>query len=150
MDTELFVDPFLIFRDKQAAWRRAHARMIEQYDQIFMLLAKAGGTKAGPFRTMAVAQSRFPEPQEFCIGYTAEGVDGAGGGPGLAAQIARAMEDAIKRGTKHLPHFELLGNLNEKIGPDRISDLTCTALKKEFVAYTVRVTERHQVFQPRA
>src|SRR5450759_2762543 len=91
-DTELFVDPFLIFRDKQAAWRKAHARMIKQYDQIFMLLAKAGGKKASPFRSIAVAQLRFPEPQEFCIGYTAEGVDGAGGAAGLATQIARAME----------------------------------------------------------
>jgi hypothetical protein len=142
-DTELFVDPFLIFRDKQAGWRSAHSRLIKQYDGIFLLLAKAQGNKASPFRKLALAQLRFPEPQEFCIGYTAQGVDGAGGGGKLAEQIAVAMEDAIKRGTEHLPHFEVLGIFNRWIGPDRISDLTCTALKKELVDYTVKVAERH-------
>jgi hypothetical protein len=142
-DTALFVDPFLLFRDKHAAWRSAHARLIKQYDGIFMLLAKAKGIKSSPYRKLALAQLRFPEPQEFCIGYTTAGVDGAGGGGKLAEQIARAMEDAIKRGTEHLPHFEVLGIFNEKIGPDRISDLTCTALKKEFVDYTAKIAERH-------
>ncbi len=117
--------------------------MIEQYDRIFMLLAKAKGTTASPYRTMAIGQLRFPEPKEFCIGYTSHGVDGAGGGPKLAEQIARAMEDAIKRGIEHLAHFELLGIFNENIGPDRISDLACTALKKEFVDYTVKIAARH-------
>jgi hypothetical protein len=142
-DTELFVDPFLLFRDKRAAWRNAHARLIAQFDGIFVLLARAKGLKSSPFRKLALAQLRFPEPQEFCIGYTSEGVDGAGGGGKLAEQIARAMEDAIKRGIEHLPHFEVLGIFNRRIGPDRISDLTCTALKKEFVDYTVKVAERH-------
>jgi hypothetical protein len=144
-DTRLFVDPFLLFRDKQVGWRSAHTRLISQFDEIFMLLAKAGGHKASPYRTMAVAQLRFPEPQEFCIGYTAEGVDGAGGGPKLARQIAAAMEDAITRGIHNLPHFEMLGIFNRKIGPDRISDLTCTALKEEFVEYTAKVAKRHQL-----
>jgi hypothetical protein len=144
-DTKLFVDPFLIFADRQAHWRKAHARIIAQFDEIFVLLAKAGGQEASPFRVKAVAQLRFPEPKEFCIGYTAEGVEGLGGGKGLAEQIACAMEDAIQRGMKSLPHFEVLGVFNEKIGPDRISDLTCTALKKELVDYTVKIATRHNL-----
>ncbi len=144
-DTRLFVDPFLIFSDKQAHWRDAHARIIEQFDQIFVLLAKAGGQVASPFRIKAVGQLRFPEPREFCIGYTAEGVDGAGGGPGLAEQIAAAMEGAVQRGMKNLQHFEVLGIFNEKIGPDRIGDLTCAALKKELIDYTLKVGKRHNL-----
>jgi hypothetical protein len=49
------------------------------------------------------------------------------------------MRAAIKRGIKHLDHFELLGVFNAGIGPDRISDLTCTILKRRFVEYTADV-----------
>src|SRR5258708_40300508 len=55
------------------------------------------------------------------------------------------MEEAIKRGLKDLKHFEELGILNEGIGPDRISDLTCTFLKSHFVGYTQAVCQRHGI-----
>jgi hypothetical protein len=57
--------------------------------------------------------------------------------------MAKAMQAAIKRGIQHLDHFELLGVFNTGIGPDRISDLTCTILKRHFISYTAdRAAER--------
>src|SRR5207253_3089136 len=55
------------------------------------------------------------------------------------------MEQAIRRGLKDLRHFEELGILNEGIGRDRISDLTCTFLKSKFIAYTQGVVGRHGI-----
>ncbi len=60
-------------------------------------------------------------------------------------QIARAMEEAIGRGVTELRHFEELGILNEGIGPDRISDMTCTVLKARFVQYTKNVAQAHSI-----
>jgi hypothetical protein len=145
-DTELFVDPFLIFKEpRRSDWGRAHAELVAHFDDIFKLLARAGMHERSPYYQKALGLLLFPEPQEFCLGYTARGTRGSGGGADLARQIARAMVAAIERGIEHLDHFETLGIFNRNIGPDRISDLTCTLLKERFVDYTLEVVDRHEL-----
>jgi hypothetical protein len=82
---------------------------------------------------------KFPEPAETCLGYTAAGTGGSGGGGELARLIVAAMCDAIGRGVNELKHFEQLGILNDGIGPDRISDITCTILKLRLISYTQKI-----------
>jgi hypothetical protein len=55
------------------------------------------------------------------------------------------MEAAIDRGLENLRHFEELGILNEGIGPDRISDVTCNVLRARFIGYTKAVAGRHDL-----
>jgi hypothetical protein len=138
-DTRLFVDPFLIYKEAKGRWAGAHDELVAHFDETFKTLAKSGGNKKSPYYTKAVASLVFHEPEEFCLGYTALGTHGAGGSWGLARQIAKAMQAAINRGINHLDHFELLGVFNAGIGPDRISDLTCTILKRHFISYTADV-----------
>jgi hypothetical protein len=142
-DTPLFVDPFLIYKEADGRWAGAHDELITHFDEVFKTLAKSGGNVKSPYYIKAVASLVFHEPEEFCLGYTAIGTRGAGGGWELAAGIARAMQAAIKRGIKHLDHFELLGVFNTGIGPDRIGDLTCTILKRHFISYTADVAAKH-------
>lgn len=144
-DTKLFVDPFLIFQDADDDWKSAHDRLIEHFNICFHLIAE-GNRKpwSVPYRK-ALALLHFPEPREFCLGYTEVGTRGAGGGPGYAQLIASAMEDAIARGLQDLRHFEELGVMNEGIGPDRISDLTCNVLRGDFIRYTQSVAQRHDL-----
>lgn len=144
-DTELFIDPFLIFKDSAADWRAAHAVLIGHFDEMFKLLAKSGGRHDSPYYTKAWGLLLFPEPDEVCLGYTARSVKGAGGGKGLASDIARAMLAAIDRGIKNLDHFEVLGIFNRGIGPDRVGDLTSTILKPFFIRYTEKVVARHAI-----
>jgi hypothetical protein len=144
-DTELFVDPFLIFKSSSSHWSRAHNGLVEHFNRIFFLLARTGGNNRSPYLGKALGLLLFPEPWEFGLGYTAQGVRGSGGGEGLARQIAGAMNAAIDRGIQHLDHFETLGIFNEGIGPDRISDLTCSILKNHFIAYTEAVARRHKL-----
>lgn len=138
-DTRLFVDPFLIYKETEGRWAGAHDELIAHFDETFKTLAKSGGNRKSPYYVKAVSSLVFPEPEEFCLGYTARSTRGAGGGKKLAKQIARAMQAAIKRGIKHLDHFELLGVFNAGIGPDRVSDLTCTILKRHFISYTADI-----------
>jgi len=144
-DTKLFVDPFLIFQDSSTAWQNAHDILIKYFDICFQLIASSGMKKASPAYRKAIDLLQFPEPREFCLGYTEFGIDGSGSGPGYAVLIADAMEDAIRRGVKHLAHFEELGILNEGIGPDRISDLTCNVLRPQFIEYTQRVASKSKL-----
>ncbi|WP_157930713.1 hypothetical protein [Glycomyces xiaoerkulensis] len=144
-DTPLFIDPFLIFQDAAELWRAAHEELIGHFNTCFELIAKGRRNRDSvPYRK-ALALLTFPEPQEFCLGYTRSGTDGAGGGKGYAQLIAEAMEDAIERGLTDLRHFEELGILNEGIGPDRISDVTCNILRRRFIAYTKQIVGCHHI-----
>jgi hypothetical protein len=42
VDTKLFVDPFLIFKDGDPTWAGAHDELIAHFQQAFELLAGAG------------------------------------------------------------------------------------------------------------
>ena len=144
-DTKLFVDPFLIFQDSEERWSTAHDRLIEHFNICFHLIAEGRSNPDSVPYKKALALLHFPEPREFCLGYTEQGTQGAGGGAGYAHLIASAMEDAIARGLQDLRHFEELGVLNEGIGPDRISDLTCNVLRHEFIEYTKDVASAYNL-----
>jgi hypothetical protein len=144
-DTKIFVDPFLIFQEPSEEWRGAHEQLIGHFDKCFHLIAEGNRNPSSTAYKKALALLTFPEPREFCLGYTESGTHGAGGGPGYARLIAAAMESAIVRGLSDLRHFEELGILNEGIGPDRISDVTCNVLRARFIAYTKVVAQRHGI-----
>jgi hypothetical protein len=145
-DTRLFIDPFLIYREPPGGyWSNAHSLLIRHFDVAFKLIAEGNlDPKTLPYKK-ALALLVFKEPKEFCLGYTAKGTEGLGSGSGYAKLIAQAIADAIKRGMKHLKHFEELGILSEGIGSDRISDMASTILKNRFVGYTQEIARRHSM-----
>jgi hypothetical protein len=143
-DTQLFVDPFLIFKENRGFWKNAHARIIKHFDTAFTLIAQSPNRESLSYGR-ALRILTFREPHELCLGYTAKGTKGAGSGVLYAKLIAIAIEDAIKRGIVHPNHFEELGVLNEGIGPDRISDIACTILKAQLVEYTQRICSQYSI-----
>lgn len=144
-DTPLFVDPFLIFQDNGVGWAGAHEQLIGHFDRCFKLIAEGSCNPVSLQYKKALALLTFPEPREFCLGYTESGTQGSGGGEKLARLMAVAMVAAIKRGLTGLRHFEELGVLNEGIGPDRISDFTCNVLRNRFIVYTKSIAARHRL-----
>jgi hypothetical protein len=145
VDTKLFVDPFLIFTDTDPTWAKAHDRIIAHFQEAFELLADAGCDPKSVGFASAIRMLQFPEPPETCLGYTSRGTGGAGSGKGFAKFIASSMCDAVGRGIVELRHFEQLGILEEGIGPDRISDITCTILKPELISYTQQIAGQRGV-----
>jgi hypothetical protein len=144
VDTKLFVDPFLLFKD-ETEWNAAHADLIAYFDRCFTMIARCGANVRSLQYIKALSLLRFPEPKEFCLGYVREGTAGAGGGRGHAIAMAQAISDAIGRGIKHPAHFEELGIFNDGIGPDRISDMTCNVLRPRFIRYTQDIARRHRL-----
>jgi hypothetical protein len=90
-DTRLFIDPFLIFRDEAHTWDGAHDQLIAHFDRCFKLIAEGGCSPTSVQYRKALALLTFPEPREFCLGYTTLGTRGSGGGKELARLMARAM-----------------------------------------------------------
>lgn len=144
VDTRLFVDPFLIFKEIDGAWASAHQRMVDHFEQAFLLVASNPNPRSQTYRK-AVRMVVFKEPREMCLGYTDDGTDGAGSGKGFGELIARHMAAAIQRGLGKMEHFEELGIFNKGIGRDRISDAACTILKPELVRYTQEVADRYDL-----
>src|SRR5690349_5416301 len=105
-DTKLFIDPFLIFQESKGAWSEAHAKIIKHFDRAFLLIAEGNMNPKSLAYRKAVDLLTFREPRELCLGYTAKGTRGSGGGRGYAETIADAVVAAIKRGLKHPRHFE--------------------------------------------
>lgn len=144
-DTKLFVDPFMVFKDKDEEWRRSHDEIIGHFDRAFQLIAEGNLNPTSLAYRKALDLLLFTEPRELCLGYTSQGTAGLGSGRKYAALIAEAIVQAIRRGLQHPRHFEELGILNEGIGADRISDATCTILKRRLVAYTQDIAKRHNL-----
>lgn len=144
VDTKLFVDPLLLSLETDGEWAGAHEELIAHFARCFALVARA----TSPTSVSGTAVRRlltFPEPSEFCLGYTAEGTRGSGSGSQYAATIADGIAVAIAAGLDHPEHIEEVGILNVGIGADRISDAVLNILKHRFVRYTQAVAERHSL-----
>lgn len=145
MDTRLFVDPFLLYKESTGFWSDSGDRMADHFQKGFELLAGHHTNPRSLQYQKTVELMMFPEPKEFGLGYVGTGTSGAGTGGDTANRIVRAMVQAITRGLINLKHFEELGLLVPSIGRDRISDITCNILKDKFIAYTQEICARHEI-----
>ena len=78
VDTELFVDPFAIFKETADLWADAHDQLIEHFNRAFILIAEGNRNPQSLAYKKALALLEFKEPQELCLGYTAKGTRGSG------------------------------------------------------------------------
>jgi hypothetical protein len=143
IDTTLFIDPLLLI-EAGGKWKKAHDELIAHFVHCYGLVSKAT-SKTSISAKLAVRLLTFPEPAEFCLGYTANGTDGAGSGGGFARRMADGIAVAIAAGLTQPEHIEEIGILNEGVGADRISDAVANVLKSHFVKYTQDVARRHNV-----
>jgi hypothetical protein len=145
VDTELFVDPFLVFKETDGFWADAHDLLIAHFNLAFLLVAQGNCDPKTLAYRKALRLLAFKEPRELCLGYTAQGTRGSGSGGKLGGLIAQGIAAAISRGLTNPSHFEELGILQERIGADRISDATCTILKPKLLSYTQVIAKRHEI-----
>jgi hypothetical protein len=145
VDTQLFVDPFLLFAEESGFWQDSGDRMAAHFQNGFEVLAGHQDSLGSLQYKKTVQLMLFPEPREFGLGFVGKGTGGAGTALGFAKRIVEAMAFAIRRGLVNLDHFEELGLLVDRIGRDRISDITCNILKYKFIEYTQEICQRHGI-----
>ena len=66
-DTELFVDPFLIFKEKNGFWKDGHARLIEHFDRAFLMVAEGNLDPATLLYKKALALLVFKASKELAL-----------------------------------------------------------------------------------
>jgi len=145
VDTQLFIDPFLIYASEDGLFRGSHAEIIRFFNNTFRLVAASKGNRASIRYRKAVSDLAFPEVEELCLGYSVGTTKGLGSGRALAEIIAAALWEAVEAGLTEVDHFEEVTILREGIGADRISDTTACLLRRRLAVYTSRICSRHNV-----
>jgi hypothetical protein len=145
LDTPLFIDPFLIYRQEKGFFKGSHREIIDFFNTQFKLIAQSrGDVRSFPFQK-AVMSLRFPEVSELCLGYTSRGTKGSGASIGIGKVIAGAIWEAIQAGINEIRHFEEIALIREGFGADRISDMTGGILRYRLSQYTESVCLRHGI-----
>ena len=129
-DLGLCIDPFLLFKSKEARLRTFHDLLIEVFARA--IRAQQNGDRSELDRLVD-----FPEVDEIGFGYSAKRIKGSGMGRSLNRLVAETLAGSpalLERGVHHLEELQLLST---HIGPDRISDMTANILKEELARYTV-------------
>ncbi|WP_440695270.1 hypothetical protein [Clavibacter nebraskensis] len=145
VDTPLFIDPFFVFRESEGEWADADDILSSHFQRAFELLAGHHLQPQSIQYRKTVGLMVFPEPAELGLGYVSKGTNGAGTAVGFAKKIVKAMSIAIEAGLQDLRRFEELGLLVDRIGPDRVSDITCNLLKVRLISYTQEICIRRGV-----
>lgn len=144
-DTDLFVDPFLMFDEVAAPWADVHDRLIDFFNTALEHVARAGRNRESAEWGRAAAMLSFPEPPEFCLGYGERTIFGSGSGRRLGEGMLNAAQRAIDAGIVNIGEFGELLLFGENFGADRISDMVCNIVKDDFVTYTEQIAARHHV-----
>ena len=146
-DTELFIDPFLVFKLKHPLFKHAHDKLIKFFNEAFRVAAESRGNIKHTAYKKLINMLIFPEVSELCLGYTERSTAGSGSSFSFAKIIARTILQSIAIGVKNIEHFEELWILGEGIGCDRISDMTANILKPELIEYTQKICNKLELKQ---
>ncbi len=84
---------------------------------------------------------QFHEIGHIGLGYSKNGKNGSGIGKKFAKQLTETAYQLVKAGIKDPEIFQLVGLLEEGIGADRISDITISILREDFLLYTQSVSK---------
>lgn len=146
IDTKLFIDPFLIYDlGKDAPFTDSHAEIIDFFNHLLVLIAKASGNPKHPNWKSAENLALFPEVEELCLGFTSIGTHGLGSGREFARLIVEGLSTEIAQGVEDISHFENLQVFQSGIGPDRISDACGGILRHRLAQYTLDICNKLSV-----
>jgi len=141
-DTELFIDPFLVFRSDIPIFAKAKDKFINFFSTAFELAHEARQSIDAFEKLKNILW--FPEPMEIRLGLS-KGKLGAGPGKKFAKTCTEALVNLAAKDYKGLDHFEKIEIFTSGIGFDGISDATANIIKQELIKYTQDVCEEFSI-----
>lgn len=142
-DTELFVDPFSVFDEKEGVFADSFNKIIRFFNEGFKLAAACPNRQGVLYKKLETMMT-FPEVNEIGLGYSDSNA-GSGASKWFRNQIIDSIYGSIARGFQEFRHFEEIGIFEKGIGCDRISDITCNILKEEIILYTQDICRKHNI-----
>lgn len=138
LDSKLYVDPFLLKSTGAPELHDADALFERHFKNILTLLKAADGPRHAAFRS-AIDMLTFPEPAAASLGYANAGTGGSGIGKELAARLTSTAKEIVDAGVVDPEIFQLVGLIEENVGPDRISDMTIRIILEPLYRYSARI-----------
>jgi hypothetical protein len=139
-DSRLHIDPALVSITGIQEFNEGKKKIVLYFTKILRLI-KASIKVNDVFWKNALALVSTGEGLNTGLGYAKKGTGGSGFGPKIANQILITIQAIQKAGVDDPEIFELVGIFEEKIGPDKISDMISIILKEEFLKYTQRISK---------
>lgn len=138
VDTKLYISPLLIHRIDIPELSDSYQHVQEHFRKILVLLraSKQSGDRAW---REAWRRLRFREPVWLPLGYSGSGTSGRGIGPHIQKQLTDAAKEIVDIGVSEPEIFELIGLLEEDVGPDLISDMIGNIILPDLLRYSSRV-----------
>jgi hypothetical protein len=138
VDTRLFVDPRLVLKTTTPEFEDSPKKIIGHFTNV-MRVVKRIEEKGDLFWKKADEMLTFPEVDGLCIGYATSGSSGSGMGKDLRESLLENVIKITDAGIDDPILFELVGIFQDKIGPDRISDMIAKIIIADLIAFTQRV-----------
>lgn len=129
VDLPLGIDPFLLFKSRNATFSALHGIVLTTFN-----------TAVDALRSGDVATAKylfdFPEVSEIGLGYTQKGKRGSGVGSYLSRLIIETLNESpalMERGVRHIEEMQLV---SVGIAADRTSDIAANLIKQYLIEYT--------------
>lgn len=144
-DTKLFIDPTLIKYSKHKEIRVDAYKLINQHFGIVIKLLKSSRNIDDRQWQAAKKLLDYKEIKATCLGYGSNSIHGGGMGPHLIEQSLKTFKEIIDLGVEDAELFILLPLIEEKIGPDRISDMITFIILPALIKFTQRVSKKLKI-----
>lgn len=128
-DIPVCIDPFLLFKSRDATLRDLHGQLTDIFAHGFDLHARGD-------RQSLDKLIDFPEVNAIGFGYSRSARRGSGLGWHLNQLVADLLESNEEIRVRGLRHIEELQLLSVGVGPDRVSDIAANVLKLPLIRYT--------------
>lgn len=138
LDSKFHIDPFLLQKTKIPELENAYAAFQNYFRQVISLLENSTQVNDRLWRE-AEKRLIFKEVSYINLGYSKKSNKGNAIGAELARVICNSAAEIIKSGIKDPIIFELVGLFEERIGADRISDMTGQIILEYLLNYTQRI-----------
>jgi hypothetical protein len=138
VDSKLFIDPHLLPASDAPELSASYNKIKKLFSDLLKLLARSQ-KEGDPFWRAAFEKFNFPELQGICIGYSSHSTRGSGMGQRLRIKVLRTAKEIVDAGISDPEFFELVGLFEERIGPDRISDMVGRIIVDDLRKYTERI-----------
>lgn len=138
-DSNFFINILRLKETKTPEFSSSYERVNNFFSTIATLLSTATAKSiSDKFFRAAFKKFDFKEVNGINLGFSKSGI-GSGIGEKLRFQILGDAFDIVKQGSTQPEIFQLVGLFEENIGPDRLSDMIATIIKKDIIAYSKRV-----------
>jgi hypothetical protein len=128
LDSKLFIDPLLLEQSSHEEMARDGVKLYRSFYEKIIAFLKVSDEEYDFAWQSAYKMILTREIAGTGLGHGAGSIHGSGIGPSLARRIMRVAHQIVGIGVQDPDLFAAMALFEEKIGPDRISDLTTKIL----------------------